>query len=54
LNGARARAAAAARRACHPDHIGERAPAAPAGSGQPLVVGVFEDEMRAEQAVGSG
>jgi hypothetical protein len=51
LNGARARAAAAARRACHPDHIGERAPA---GSGQPLVVGVFEDEVRAEQAVGSG
>jgi hypothetical protein len=33
--------------------MGERAPAAVAGSGQPLVVGVFEDQVRAEQAVGA-
>jgi hypothetical protein len=31
--------------------MGERARTGQAGSGQPLVVGVFEDEVRAEQAV---
>jgi hypothetical protein len=31
--------------------MGERARTAQAGSGQPLVIGVFEDEVRAEQAV---